>query len=398
MASRHLGRRVLIGAALALLVAALIGLGLYRIALLRLHERIVAALGEGSAVGRIELGLREVTLYDIHVKAPAGFPAEQELSAERITIRPDPTSLWRHTDFIASHIDIDGAYIPVWRTRSGRVSVVPSLLEPGAGPAPQVPRADLANSAARPPAAPGQTAIEVGELEIHELQVEIFDSQVGSPPHQIVLEHAHLTLGPLHHPLLPGHVDLMVEAKIRGALPNRPEGDFSLSGWLDPSAGDSDLVCRLSGVDLLNFQPYLLRATERGAREGLFGLDVHAQVANHELNATGSLALDHLVMAPGDGGLLSTFMGVPREAVVAGLKDHDGRIVLHFTLAGNVSDPHFSLQEGFALQAATGLASVLGVSVAGVAKSVGTVGSTGIRAGEEVVKGVGNVLERVGHH
>ena len=71
------------------------------------------------------------------------------------------------------------------------------------------------------------------------------------------------------------------------------------------------------------------------------------------------------------GGVLGTFAGVPRQAVLAAL-ERDSRIELAFTLEGQLDDPKFSLNELFAARFAVGLAEKLGVSLGGVLQGVGS--------------------------
>ena len=55
-----------------------------------------------------------------------------------------------------------------------------------------------------------------------------------------------------------------------------------------------------------------------------------------------------------------TFMGVPREVVVACLKDKDNKIAVSFVLEGDVNNPQFSLNETLATRLASSMAGSLG--------------------------------------
>jgi hypothetical protein len=89
------------------------------------------------------------------------------------------------------------------------------------------------------------------------------------------------------------------------------------------------------------------------------------------LHAPGRVTLSGLELASGDG-LLGTFGGVPRQAVLAAMT-RDGRIEVGFTLEGRIDDPAFSINDNLATKLAGGLAETLGVSLGGVVEGVGGV-------------------------
>ena len=60
----------------------------------------------------------------------------------------------------------------------------------------------------------------------------------------------------------------------------------------------------------------------------------------NRLHAPGRVTLSGLELSTG-----KTFMGMPREAVVAMMKDKKGQITADFVLEGNIDDPKFSLNE-----------------------------------------------------
>lgn len=369
-------RSVLIALLAVLVLGALLA---YQVALKELKARLLAGFGPGAEIGAIEISGRAVEISHLRVAAPAGFPAADEFRAARIRVEPDLSSLWHPDELRVEGVEIDGAYLAVVRTRQGKLEVAPSLL----------------------PVAPRLAAISPGALRLthvvlHDLALEFIDAEVRTPPHRIVLADLAVELGPLHYPIDNSRIEFSAKGVVRSAAPTVPDGTVSLSGWLDPGTGDSRLNTDLARVDLVALEPYLLRATEAGVRRGTLSLEMRADVRDRQITAPGVLTLDQLELSPTGHGL-STFMGVPREAVVNGLKDHAGEIRLHFELEGRVDDPNFSLREGFALQAGTELAKVMGVTIAGVVKGVGSAGQVGLSAGEQVVKGVGDVLGHVLH-
>ncbi len=143
-----------------------------------------------------------------------------------------------------------------------------------------------------------------------------------------------------------------------------------MEGHVNPATRDADLALQAKGVDLVALSPYLLRTNESTVRRGTLDLALDAKVKAQRLNAPGRLTLTDLELA--SGGVLGTFAGVPRQAVLAAMS-RDGRIELAFALEGRVDDPKFSVNELFAARFAVGLAEKLGVSIGGVVEGVGGV-------------------------
>jgi hypothetical protein len=124
-------------------------------------------------------------------------------------------------------------------------------------------------------------------------------------------------------------------------------------------------------VDLVALQPYLLKVNEAGVKRGTLDLSLDATVKAKRLHAPGRVTLTGLELASG-GGVLATFGGVPRQAVLAAM-ERDGRIEVGFTLEGRLDDPAFSINDNLATKLAGGLAETLGVSLGGVVEGVGSV-------------------------
>jgi len=88
-------------------------------------------------------------------------------------------------------------------------------------------------------------------------------------------------------------------------------------------------------------------------------------------------------------------MGVPREAVVASLKNRNDKIVVNFVLEGDVDNPQFSLNETLTTRLTSSMAESLGVSLGGVATGVGALGQSGVEAAGKVAKGAGGAVQRL---
>lgn len=321
----------------------------------QLQTRIEAALGPRATLGDISIGWSgSVELRQLRIQAAPGWPAEDELRAERVHIRPDLRSLlggpWR----IAS-VTVEGGYLSAQRSRDGRLRVLPALLDERAGRA-QAPIQD---------STPGP-AIEIDEISIADGGLAFFDHSVRRPALQLRIDQLAAKLGPLRLPALDQAVQIELGGVFKG--PQR-DGRIEIKGRYTPSSHDADLRARFSDVDLLALQPYLLKVAEAGVRRGTLDLDVHATVVGERLRAPGTLTLTNLELASG-GGPLATFAGVPRQAVLAAMT-RDGRLQVRFTLEGRLDDPAFSLNENLATKLASGLAETLGVSVSGVVKGLG---------------------------
>lgn len=335
-------------------VAAVLGLGLvFAIALhfasKTLKTQIEAALGEESSVGDISLGLFSVTISDLRIKAPKGWPAEETLYARRIVVAPDWFALFSRKIGVR-FIHVDGVYQSVLRDGSGRMRVLPSLLEnrkrQDDEPAPEV---------------------TIGEVRLSDVSLDFYDATVRKPPYLVRLENVEVALGRLHLPDLKGRTPLELQGKLKG-----PHGDgtYALKGDIELASRDADLITTMRNVDLTVLQPYLVRSSDTGVKRGVLDLDLKSKVQKRQLNANGTLKLHDLVLD--DQG---SFMGMPRQAAVNMLKNERKDIEMQFTLQGNLDDPKFSLNESFATRFSAGLAESLGVSVSNLGKSVGSAAS-----------------------
>ncbi len=338
--------RIALAAALA--VVLLLGAALaFRAAVLRLHAGIEQALGPRASVGALSLGWAGVEIHDLRIRAASGWPAPDELRATRVRVVPELASMF-DTVWRVRRIEVDGGYVSLLRSRDGRLRAVPALLAPAeaGGDAP---------------------AVHIGELRLHDATVEFFDASVRRPGHRLRLVQVQARFGPIALPALDQPVAIELAARLQGPQRN---GRVTLDGSVTPATQDATLALRLAQVDLTALQPYLLRVNEGGVRRGSLDLRLDASVRNKRLHAPGSLTLTGLELGQGRG-LLGTFAGVPRQAVVAAMS-RDGRIDLRFTLDGRIDDPNFSLNEALALRTAAGLAERLGVSVGGVVRGVGS--------------------------
>jgi hypothetical protein len=342
---------VLIALLAVLVVAGAVG---YRAAMQRLQAGVTAALGPRASIAAIGLGWSGVQIDELRIRSAPGWPAEDELRAHRVLLRPSLASLWR-PGWHVGRVTIEDGYVSLLRSRDGRLRVLPALLE--------------TKPAARDatPQAPGP-AVRIESIVLDGAAIDFFDASVRQPAHRMQLEKLEASLGPVDWPTLATPTAIELRAAFKG--PHRT-GRLAIDGELTLATRDAQLKASVHGVDLVALQPYLLKVNEGGVRAGTLDLTLDARVKAQQLHAPGHVTLTGLELSSG-GGALSTFAGVPRQAVLAAMS-RDGRIAFAFTLEGRLDDPAFSLNENLAAKLAGGLADTLGVSLGGVVQGVGNV-------------------------
>jgi len=178
---------------------------------------------------------------------------------------------------------------------------------------------------------------------------------------------------------------------VKGA---KRDGRAKITGWVGPAARDSSSRIALAAVDMVALQPYLVKKNEAQVTQGSLDLNLSSEVRNNNLDGKGRVVIKDLEFAPGRG-LFDTFMGVPRNAVIGFLKDHDNAIDIDFALKGDTGNPSFSLNESLSTRIATGMAGQLGVSIKNVAEGLGTLGRRGMEGAGGVVEGIGSAVKRL---
>ena len=172
------------------------------------------------------------------------------------------------------------------------------------------------------------------------------------------------------------------------------DGRAKLSGWVGPAARDSSSRIALAEVDLVTFQPYLVKKNEARVARGTLDLNLDSEVRNNNLDGKGKVVLKDLEFAP-SRGYFDTFMGLPRNAVIGFLKNNNNVIDVDFTLKGDTSNPNFSLNENLSTRIATAMAGKLGVNIKSAAESLGTLGRKGMEGAGSLVEGVGSAVKRL---
>lgn len=318
-----------------------------------LRDKVREALGPDSEVADIRLGWSAVEVSGVRVPAPKDWPTGDALRAERIVVTPDLNALFSDRQVRINRIVVDQAYLSVFRTRDGRLRLLPGMLEK----APQ-------DAKDTPPAIP----VSIDGVELNDAALELYDASIAKPAHKIRLEQMRARVGALRLPELGGRTSLDLQGVAKGV---QRDGRFSISGWIELASKDSEIATKLQGVDLVGLQPYLIKASETGVKQGTLDLDLKSTVKQNRLHAPGLLTVSQLELAAGKGGM-ATFMGMPRAAVVGVMKDKNGKITVKFALEGRLDDPQFSLNETFMKRVGTAMAEGLGISLESVARSVGS--------------------------
>lgn len=352
--SARLKRNILIAVAALAVLLLLLFVGAH-FATLALKDKVVQALGPTGEVREMVVGLTAIELHGVRIRAPQGWPAADTLRAERVTVVPDRLGLLS-AHVRVQRITIESGYVSVLRNRDGKVRLVPSLLEASAG------KTDATGKRAA-----GGVPVMLDTIELRDGVVEFFDASIRQPAHKLRLEQINAKMEDLSLPGLGGRMSLHVDGIVKG---KQRDGKLSLAGWLELADKNSQLSTRLRGVDMVAFQPYLLKSAETGVRKGTLDLDLDAQVRKNIMHAPGSITLSGLELEPG-GGPFETFMGMPRSAILATLKNRDDQIKVQFALDGDLGDPRFSLNGSFLKQVASTIAQSLGISIEGLVRSVG---------------------------
>ena len=370
MSTRSRPWLLILGGSLAALL--IIGFAAFQFAIHVLKGQVEQALGPYGEVKAINVGLTGVEILGIRIRAPQdkqlGWPATDQLRAERILVVPAFRDLLS-AKVVLREIRIEGAYISMLRSKGGRMSVLPSLLEKPVD-------AKVADKA--PPIPP----ISIGTVELVNGTIEFFDATIRRPPLKLRLEQITASLEKIQLPELTGRSPIDFDGVLKGV---RRDGKVSIAGLIELATKESELSTRLQGVDL-SLQPYLLKAAESGVRKGALDLDLKSSIDKGILHAPGTLTLSDLELA--SSSTTGSIMGMPRNAVVGMMKDRSGRISVKFVLDGNINDPRFSLNENLATRIGSSIAGSLGLSFEGLAKGVGGIGG-------DTVKGIGESIGKL---
>ena len=368
-------RRSLI--AVALFAVLVIGIFFaYQVALSELRSRVINALGTQSKVGEIQVSFKDITITDLKLNAPAGWPVRHLLTAARVVITPDLGS-FSSAVFRINRIRIERATLAVLRDRTGKLRVLPSFNE-------KISATGRSESAAVP-----ATTVLIESIVLKDSAVSFFDEDARSPPLQVKLENVEASITNLRVPELTGKSAIEIKGNVAGQTQN---GTLAVTGNMEFATRDSDIKTTLRDVEIATLEPYLIKATETGVRKGTLDLDLTSKVESKRLTAPGRLVLRGLELRSGEK-VASTFMGMPRDAVINLIRERDGRIEVPFTIEGNLNDPRFALDSAFKARLAIATAGALGVTITGLITDLG--GLRDMSSGREKADAVLDSLKRL---
>ena len=366
--------RAKLAALVVLLIVVLGAVTGFRVAVGLLKSKVVAALGPGSEIQDLRVGWSAVEVVGLRIPGPRGWPTADCFRAERVSITPSLRSLFAGNLQVGSIVAVK-PYLSMLRTREGKLRVVPSLMERPA-------------ASGRPAAAPARQ-VRIGRVVLEDGVVELYDATIAEPPLKVRLEKIQASVRDLLVPELTGKSSFELAGVVKGL---HQDGRAKVAGWIQVATKDSSITMELRGMDLVSFQPYLSSRAEVRIQKGSLDLDLASEVSRQRLHAPGKLVLSNLEFAPVQGAL-DTFLGVPRAAVVAFLRDRQNRIAINFTIDGDLANPRFTLNEALATRLASSLAENLGLSLRGVAEGVGGLGRKGVEAAGEAARGLGSALQ-----
>ncbi|MGI4862082.1 MAG: DUF748 domain-containing protein [Janthinobacterium lividum] len=393
-------RRALTLVALALLVLAAGGALAAHLAARALRGEVIRLLGPTGHAERIDVGFSRITLDQVVIGAPTGWPVGDALRARRIVLEPALWELLSHRVAIRRAV-LDDAYLSIVRSREKGIVLLPGMHDRAGASAAGAPTAGataegashtqqtagtgaaanaLPNAGGRAASTGGGSAqdsahaasqsykVDIGSIVLHNGTLDFFDGVVAQPAARVRIDALDATLGPLHFPALADPTQIALAGRIAGP---QQGGPLHIAGWIVFHDQRSDVRMQFSQVDVQALRPYLQKGRAAAFIDsGRVGIDVHSVVQSHQLHADGRVTLEHLQLAPATGPL-AALTTLPRDAALAALQDRQGRIAFDFTLQGDLADPTFSLDGDFATRFAAGIAKALGVSAEGIARGVG---------------------------
>jgi uncharacterized protein involved in outer membrane biogenesis len=327
------------------------------------------------------LGWSSVNVEGLRIKGSGEWPDADVLRAERVSVVPSLRSLISKQYRVRS-ITITKPYLSAFRTKEGRFLILPGLLTGVAGEG----RTDTLSRSVG-----GAATVTIGRIALKDGVVELYDAMVSQPPLKIRLEQIEADVRDVAVPGLRGKSSFELAGVVKGI---QLDGQIKMEGWVEVGTRNSSVKTELRSVDLVMLQPYLVKAGERAVRKGAFDLDLQSDVSDNKLKAPGKATIAELELVPAEGGF-DTFMGLPRQAVLAFLLRNGNKITVNFILEGDIDNPQFSINQALTTRLALAMANVLGLNFPGMVKDVGSLGQMGGEAVGQAAKSTGGWLHRL---
>jgi hypothetical protein len=181
----------------------------------------------------------------------------------------------------------------------------------------------------------GLPAITIASTLISNAKLELMDLST-EPALRWQVTEVHGKIGALCSTNLE-RAELQLSARAGGTAP------VEITGELNPlnPAVDSDLLIKLSDMDLLPFDPYSGRYAGYQLRKGSLSLDLQYNIRSRKLDSQNLIIVDRLALGQPVDSPEATKL--PVKLGVAVLKDRNGVIKLDVPIQGDLDDPEFRL-------------------------------------------------------
>ena len=212
-------RRLAIGTAVVFALVLVVMAGLHLV-VRQMQSRIEAALGPRASIGAINAGWTSIDVLDLRIKGAAGWPAEDELRAQRVQVMPDLRSLFGGPWRIAK-VRVEGGYMSALRTRDGKMRLLPALLDERGAKRGSTHQQDHA----APP------LLEIGQVELAAARLDFFDGSVRLPALQLRIGQLDVAIGPLILPALDQATQIKLDGVFKGV---QRDGRIAIDGSFTP--------------------------------------------------------------------------------------------------------------------------------------------------------------------
>jgi hypothetical protein len=325
-----------------------------------IEARIVQMLEPYGQAEQVHVHFSAVVIEGLTLNAATSGQGRSPAHVAKVVIEPDwPALLARR--FVLRTVSIDGFTLPARRTQDGKMQILPALTE------------KIKNEAHGGNDSAPKQVIEVSQIVFSNGTLNFLDAAIATPAHQILFDQMRATIGPCQFPPGTERTAIDLSARVVGKHKN---GSVFIKGWFMLANKDTDLWMKLRDIEVSRVAPYLGKDAFTSLVEGSMALNMHLRVKKKYLNGEGNVALSDLRLSK-----RNSLFSLPRKAVLAALKDRQGKVSFDFSVQGQLDDPKFALEDSVSARVAGGLARAIGLSVQGVAE-----GAT------DVIKGLGGAF------
>jgi hypothetical protein len=340
---------LIVGAAFVVLILG--GIAAMHIAARSVKESIREALGPEGEAAEISVGLTNIEILNVRIKAPKGWPSDSTLRARRIVIKPDLRELLSDRVRITS-IEVEDGYLSALRPKDGGgLRVLPSVSE----------RAKNKKGAGKE-----RRGVVVNTVRLIDCVVEVYDATVLGKPQKLRVDAVEGAVEDIRLPELTNRTRIDLQGISKGV--NR-HGTVGVRGWVEVANRAAELQTQVRNVDLAHFEPYLITKLKSGVDSGSFNLDLKSRVKNNFVTASGTLKVIALELKP-SANPFGAIAGLPRNFVLSAIENDEHEITIPFKVEGDLDDPTFSLTGEGLLQTAVALVKAFGASFEGLVRAV----------------------------